>query len=115
MDFDVGVQDMCMMQATPTLFKILTNFILNVFKELASFMVFTITSNTRFTNEVHILARCLSKCNVKKHLLGFILYMKHDKTMMFDSFMWNWVKFNVCDDAIFFASCINPTLANEIH
>jgi hypothetical protein len=90
MDFDVDVHDMlCMMQTNPILFKILTNFILKVFNKLASFVVLIITSNRRSTNEVHILARCLSKFNVKQHLLGFILYMIHDNTMMFDSFMWN--------------------------
>jgi hypothetical protein len=40
--------------------------------------------------------------------------MKHDNVVMFDAFMWNWNKSNVCDDAIFIASCISEALSNEI-
>jgi hypothetical protein len=40
--------------------------------------------------------------------------MKHDNVVTFNAFMWNWRKSNVCDDAIFIASCINEALSNEI-
>jgi len=33
---------------------------------------------------------------------------------MFDAFMWNWNKINVCNDEIFIVSCINEALNNEI-
>jgi hypothetical protein len=40
-------------------------------------------------------------------VLRFILYTKLDNTTMFDAFMWNKVKNNVCDDVILIASYIN--------
>jgi hypothetical protein len=41
--------------------------------------------------------------------------MKHDIVTMYNTFMWNWLKFALCDNIIFIASCINDALANEIH
>jgi hypothetical protein len=40
--------------------------------------------------------------------------MKHDNVTMYATFMWNWSKFALCDDAIFIASCINHALEDEI-
>jgi hypothetical protein len=33
--------------------------------------------------------------------------MKQNNVMVYDTFMWNWLKFSFCDDVIFIASCIN--------
>jgi hypothetical protein len=49
-----------------------------------------------------------------KHLLNYIIYMKHDNVTMYVTFMWNWSKFALYDDVIFIASCINHALENEI-
>jgi hypothetical protein len=40
--------------------------------------------------------------------------MKHDNVVVFDAFMWNWNKSNVCNYAIFITFCINEALSNEI-
>jgi hypothetical protein len=40
--------------------------------------------------------------------------MKHDNVTMYATFMWNWLKSTLCDDAIFIASCINHALEDEI-
>jgi len=40
--------------------------------------------------------------------------MKHDNVSMYDAFVWNWSKSDVCDDAIFIASCIDDVIGNEI-
>jgi hypothetical protein len=77
MNFNVDVRDMlCMMQTNPILFKILTNFILKVFKKLALFVVLIIISNTRFTNEVHIIARCFIK--IQCEATPFRVYPIHE-------------------------------------
>jgi hypothetical protein len=34
--------------------------------------------------------------------------------MMYDTIMWNWLKFALCDDVIFIASCINYAFVYEI-
>jgi hypothetical protein len=49
-----------------------------------------------------------------KHLLNFVLSMKHGNVIMYVSFMWNWSKFALCDDVTFIASCINHALKDEI-
>ncbi len=48
-------------------------------------------------------------------MLNCILYMKHDNAMMYDTFMWNWLKYFLCDDLIFIISYIDDAIANEIH
>jgi hypothetical protein len=40
--------------------------------------------------------------------------MKHDNIIKYDTFMWNWSKFALCDDALFIASWINNALGNGI-
>ncbi len=43
---------------------------------------------------------------LEQHLLNFILDMKHDNVMMYDTFMWS--NFALCDNAM------NNAFANEI-
>jgi hypothetical protein len=40
--------------------------------------------------------------------------MKHDNVIKYDTFMWNWSKSALCDDALFIASWINNAHGNEI-
>jgi hypothetical protein len=40
--------------------------------------------------------------------------MKHDIVIMYATFMWNWSKPALCDDAIFIASCISHATEDEI-
>jgi hypothetical protein len=40
--------------------------------------------------------------------------MKQNNVMMYDTFMWNWLRFSLCGDAIFIASCINYAFVYEI-
>jgi hypothetical protein len=41
--------------------------------------------------------------------------MKYVNGMMYDTFMWNWLKSILCGDLIFIISYINDVIANEIH
>ncbi len=56
-----------------------------------------------------------SKLELEQQLLCFMLFIKHNNITIYDAFMWNWAKSSLCDDVIFITSCINHTLANEIH
>jgi hypothetical protein len=40
--------------------------------------------------------------------------MKHDNVTMYATFMWNWSKYALCDDAMFIASCINHAFEDDI-
>ncbi len=50
------------------------------------------------------------KLLLEQHLLNFILYIKHNNVRMYNAFMWNWSKNNLCDDVVFIKSCINDAL-----
>jgi hypothetical protein len=50
----------------------------------------------------------------KQHLLKFIMYLKHDNVISYESFQWNVECSILCDDVIFIASCIIGTLAYEM-
>ncbi len=64
--------------------------------------------------EVLVVSNKPSKLTFEQCLLNFILYMKHDNVIMYVAFMWNWLKFTLCDDAIFITSCINHAFEDEI-
>ncbi len=66
------------------------------------------------TSEVSIVSRKPSKLALGQCLFNFILYMKHNNITMYDTFMWNWSKYALCDNALFIASCINHTFSYEI-
>jgi hypothetical protein len=40
--------------------------------------------------------------------------MKRNNVTMYDAFMWNWLKFTLCDDALFITICINYAFVDEI-
>jgi len=96
------------------LFKTLKKLILLKFKKLTTSVVPTIKSHARSIGDAHIICGQLTKLTLKQWLFQFILYMKHGYVVMFDAFMWNWNKINVCNDEIFIVSCINEALNNEI-
>ncbi len=60
---------------------------LEEFKKMASLAI--LTSIARSTNEAHIVVGHPLKLNRTQRHLGFILDIKHNKTTMFDAFMWN--------------------------
>jgi hypothetical protein len=115
MDTNIGMRDiLTTMQATPSLFKSLTNFILIKFEELEQFMVPNIIGHVRSTREPHHIFGRPYKLPPKQHLFNFILYMKHNNITNYDAFLWNWSKSAIIDDGIFITSCINSTIADEI-
>jgi hypothetical protein len=114
-DPNIDVQNVSMtMQATPCLFKSLTNFNLTEFEELAQLVVPTIIGHVRSIGEPHHISKQLSKLTLEQHLFNFKLYVKHDNVTKYDAFLWNWSKSAINDDGIFIASCINSAIVDEI-
>ncbi len=115
-NLDVDVRDiLATMQATPSLFKSLTNFTLGKFEELPQLVVPTIINHARFTREPHRTIGQPSKLALEQRLFSFILFIKHDNVIKYDAFMWNWNKNAINDNGIFIASCINSIIVDEIH
>jgi hypothetical protein len=65
-------------------------------------------------SEVSIVSSKPSKLTLEQCLFNFILYMKHNNITMYHTFMWNWSKYALCDNAHFIASCISHTFSYEI-
>lgn len=42
------------------------------------------------------------------------MFLKHNNVFKDDTFMWNWSKSVIFDDAIFIASCIREAISDEI-
>ena len=94
-----GVRDVLgSMMATPGLFKILTNFSILEFAELCHLICPTIVAHARSSSVIHVLSWHPSKLSPEQRLLGFLLYMKHDPTSSFLSFLWNWSKTSLTSD-----------------
>jgi hypothetical protein len=56
-----------------------------------------------------------SKLGPKQWFLCLILFIKHNKVIIYDAFMWSWAKSSLSDDVLFVVSCINHALVDEIH
>ena len=75
------------MKSTPGLFKTLTNFSVQEFDELCHIVCPTTSAHARSIGDIRVLAWCPSKLTPEQRLLGFLLYMKHDPTTSFPSFL----------------------------
>ena len=113
-DASQGVKDQLVMIRNPSLFKTMTNFTCEEFEELSQLVCPVIALTARTTGEIRGLLGRQPKLSPQQRLLHFVLYLKHDNTVIFDSHCWNWSKSSACDDALFVASCINTALAHEI-
>jgi hypothetical protein len=84
------------------------------FQELMTVVVPNIINHARSTKEVGKLFGQPCKLTPKQCLLNFILYFKHDNVTMQDTFMWNWFKTSICDEALFILPCINEAIVDDI-
>jgi DDE superfamily endonuclease len=50
----------------------------------------------------------------QQRTLNALMYLKHDNTVHYEAFQWNWAKSSISDDALFIYSVINVVLANDI-
>lgn len=114
-DHTIGARDtLGAMLKTPWFFKTLTNFEVHEWQELCSLVVPTIESNARSTGLPHLVSGRPMKLTPAQRLMNFVLYMKHDNTIQWDAFTWNWATTSVCDDSFFIASCVVEAISNEI-
>ena len=100
--------------ATPSLFKILTNFSIPEFAKLCHLVCLTIVAHAQSKGAIRVLSGHPLKLSLEQRLLGFLLYMKHDPTLSFPSFLWNWLKTSLTSDQVFIASCVSWALRDEI-
>ena len=54
------------------------------------------------------------KLSPEQKILNFILYLKHNNSTLFDTYLWNYSKSAVSDGTILIASCMNEALCDEI-
>lgn len=105
---------LCRLQSNPTQFRDLKNFTIDEFFELWRRQVVpTIERNAWSIGPRHVLSGRHVKLTLEQRLLNFVIYMKHDNVIYFDSFLWNLLRSTVCDDALFVASCLNEALQDE--
>jgi hypothetical protein len=112
---EVGVRDIFgNMASTPAIFRTLTNFTVSEFTELCMLVCPTLDIKARSTGEVNRGAGRKSKLTSQQRLLNTLLYLKHDNTVNYESFNWNWARSYVSDDVLFVCSVINIVMASEI-
>ena len=110
-----GVRDaLAALQATPNLFRVITNFTLTEFEELCGALIPVIVSNTRSTGSMRLQSGRPYKLSPEQQILNSLLYLKHDNIAALDSFTWNWAKSSILDDTIYISSCINEVLCHEL-
>jgi hypothetical protein len=115
-DANVGVRDYLATVRATYLFQTLTNFTANEFELFYQRVCPVIVSTARST-----CLPCASSGRPSKHaseqrLLSFVMYLKHENSVSFESALWNWSRTsaNDNDDALFVASCLNVAASDEI-
>jgi hypothetical protein len=81
----------------------------------ASFVCPTILGNAHSMGIPRVTNGGPTKLTPEQCLLNFIVHLKHDNVVAYESFQWNVDRSSLCDDAIFIASCINVAFAHEIY
>lgn len=110
-----GVRDvLARLVATPVIFKRLTNFSVDEFNELCNKLVPVLDMTARSTGDLIKGAGRPPKLSAQQRILNTLMYLKHDNTVHFEAFQWNWSKSSLSDDVLFVCSVINTVLAHEI-
>ncbi|KAL2612208.1 hypothetical protein R1flu_023900 [Riccia fluitans] len=100
---------------TASLFKVLTNFKITEFEELCSRICPILNSTAKTTGEfVKTGAGRPPKLTAQERVLSCMMYLKHDNSVVYEAFQWNWSKSSMSDDALYVCSVINEYLADEI-
>ncbi len=96
------------------LFKLMTNFTIEEFDELASIVCPLIATTARSTRQPHKQQGRPPKLHPQQRLLDALLFLKHSNSFTHEANRWNFARSAVCDDVIFVCECINSACANEI-
>jgi hypothetical protein len=97
-----GVRDvLARLVATPDIFKRLTNFSVDEFNELCNKLVPVLEMTARSTGDLIKGAGRPPKLSAQQHILNTLMYLKHDNTVHFEAFQWNWSKSSLSDDVLF--------------
>lgn len=103
----------CMCEVPP-LFKVWENFEVHEFDKFASLVCPIIRDNAHSTEVERVISGRLMKLTLAQSLFNFIMYLKHDNIMSYESFQWNVACSTLCNDVNFIALCINNTLPHKI-
>lgn len=101
---NVGVMDiLSRMHEVSALFKVLTNFKICEFDELATLVCSTIRNNAHNMGIARVMSSRPMKLTHEQHLLNFVMYLKHDDEINYESFQWNVTPTTLCNNVIFIA------------
>ena len=84
---NIGANDiLALARAVPPLFKVPTKLSIKEFDELCSLVCSTICDNVCYTRGVRVMSMRPMKLTPEQCLLSFIMYMKYDNVVIFESF-----------------------------
>lgn len=96
------------------MFKVLANFEVHKFDELAFLVSPTIHDNAHTTGMKRGMSEKSTKLQLEQRLLSLIVYLKHEDVISYRSSQWNDVRTTLYDDVIFIASSIYEAFAQDI-
>lgn len=76
--------------------------------------MFTIHNNAHNVVVESVMSGRPKKLTPEQWLLKFIMYLKHDNVISYESFQWNVARSTLYDDVLFIALYIIDALVNEI-
>jgi hypothetical protein len=100
--------------SSPSIFRRSTNFEVEEFYILCHLVCPVMECTARSTGSFRVCNGRPSKMSTQQRVLIALMYLKHDNTVHYEAFQWNWAKRSVSDEALFVCSVINVVLANEI-
>ena len=100
--------------ATPATFTNLTNFKLHEFRELCNLVCPFLENHARLTGFHKVKKGRPSKLSPEQRVLCALLYLKHDNSVHYEGFTWNWSKSSLSDDILFVCSISNEVCKSEI-
>jgi hypothetical protein len=91
----------------PSIFKSQTGFWAEEFEAVCGLVAHVLVRNVRSTGLQKIREGRPTKLDVCNRLLSFILSVKQNKAMRYESSSWNWSRTSICDDLIWVSDATN--------
>jgi hypothetical protein len=96
-----GVRDLlARLAAPPAIFKRLSNVTVEEFNEFCNQLGPVLYMTARSTGDLSKGAGRPPKLPAQQRILNTLLYLKHDNTVHYDAFQWNWSKSSLSDDIL---------------
>jgi hypothetical protein len=98
----------------PSICKSQTGFTASEFEAVYIRVAPVLIRNARSTGLPRLNAGRPSKLDPRERVLSFILNVKHNTGVQYESSAWNWSRSSLCDDVKWVADAINESMKNEI-